>query len=389
MKALVFGAGRMGAAAAWDLARQPGVALVRILDRDQPKLAALEHDLGRLLAAQRGDRARIETEPCDLEREPSPVQRLRGFDVALAATDYRHNTALTAAAIEARVHLCDLGGNNEVVRAQLAMSEAAERHGVTVIPDTGLAPGLACMLAALGVERLQGAHRVAIRVGGLPARRRPPLDYKIVFSVRGLTNEYLEPAEIVRDGEIVTIPSMGDREALSFPPPFGELEAFTTSGGASTLPRTLRSRVAHLDYKTLRYPGHAAIFAALRDLGFLGETPVDDVVPRVFSERLLERALTDDGEPDVVLLRVVVEGVRDGAPCTVTFEAIDHQDPATGHSAMARTTAYSAAAVAYMLAAGAVTQRGVVPGELALPLEAYLAAVRARGVAITERTEPP
>ena len=84
MRALVFGAGRMGAAAAWDLARQPGVTLVRVLDRDLPKLAALEHGLGRLLATQRGDHARVETEPCDLDREPSPVARLRGFDVALA-----------------------------------------------------------------------------------------------------------------------------------------------------------------------------------------------------------------------------------------------------------------------------------------------------------------
>ncbi len=389
MRALVLGAGRMGAAAAWDLARQPGVTLVRVLDRDLPKLAALEHGLGRLLATQRGDHARVETEPCDLDREPSPVARLRGFDVALAATDYRHYAGLTAAAIEARVHLCDLGGNNGVVRAQLAMSDAAARRGVSVIPDTGLAPGLACMLAALGVERLGGARRVAIRVGGLPARRRPPLDYQIVFSVRGLTNEYLEPAEAIRNGEVVTLPSLGDREVLSFPPPFGELEAFTTSGGASTLPRTLRSRVEALDYKTIRYPGHVAVFAALRDLGFLAEAPVAGVTPRAFTEQLLERALTDDGAPDVVLVRVVVEGDRGGAPCTITFEVIDHAEPATGHSAMARTTGYSAAAVAYMLAAGAVTRRGVVPGELALPLEAYLAAVRARGVAITERTEPP
>ncbi len=389
MKALVFGAGRMGAAAAWDLARQPGVKLVRGLDRDLPRLAALEHGRGRLLTAQRGDRARVETEPCDLEREPSPVERLRGFDVALAATDYRHYVGLTAAAVEARVHLCDLGGNNEVVRAQLALSEAAERRGVSVIPDTGLAPGLACMLAALGVERLDRARRVAIRVGGLPARRRPPLDYQIVFSVRGLTNEYLEPAEVIQNGEVVTLPSLGDREVLSFPPPFGELEAFTTSGGASTLPRTLRTRVDQLDYKTIRYPGHVAVFAALRELGFFAETPVEGVIPRAFTERLLERALTDDGAPDVVLVRVVVEGDRDGAPCTITFEVIDRSDPLTGHSAMARTTGYSAAAVAYMLAAGAVTRRGVVPGELALPLEAYLAAVRARGIAVTERTEPP
>lgn len=388
MKALVIGAGRMGSAAAWDLARQPGMAVVRVLDRDADRLATLEHQLGRLLAHAGGERARIETEPRDLDDTSTLVSSLRGFDVALAATDYRHNEALTRAAIEARVHLCDLGGNNAVVHAQLELSQQAERRGVAVIPDTGLAPGLACMLAALGVERLGSARRVAIRVGGLPAHPRPPLAYKIVFSVRGLTNEYLEPAEIVRDGELQTVPSLSDLEELVFPPPFGRLEAFTTSGGASTLPRTLRSRLRNLDYKTLRYPGHCAVFAALRDLGFLAEAAVAGVTPRTFTEHLLERALSDDEDTDVVLLRVVVEGDRDGVPASITFEIIDHHDPVTGHSAMARTTAYSAAAVAYMLAAGAITRRGVMPGELALPLEAYLAAVRARGITIVERTEP-
>ncbi|MBN2191590.1 MAG: saccharopine dehydrogenase NADP-binding domain-containing protein [Polyangiaceae bacterium] len=386
MRALVLGAGRMGSAAAWDLARQPGMKLVRILDCDTQRLAACEHHLARLLASPRRESARIETEPCDLDREPALQRRFTGFDVVLAATDYRHNRALTAAAIEARVHLCDLGGNNAVVQAQLALDEEAQHRGVCVIPDTGLAPGLACMLAALGVERLGRAHRVAIRVGGLPAHPRPPLAYKIAFSVRGLTNEYLEPAEIIRDGETAVVPSLDESERLEFPPPFDVLEAFTTSGGSSTLPRTLRTRARHLDYKTIRYPGHGAVFAALRDLGFFAESPVEGVVPRAFSERLLERALTDD-DTDVVLLRVVVEGERNGTRTTIVFEAIDRQDGTTGHSAMARTTGYSAAAVAYMLAAGAITRRGVVPGELALPLEEYLAAVRARGLAIVERTD--
>jgi lysine 6-dehydrogenase len=393
MRALVLGAGRMGRAAAWDLARQPGMDLVRMVDRDPAPLAAAEREVARLISSASRERrqAKLETERYDLD-DPAGhdgmVRLMRAFDVVLSSADYRFNEALTRAAIEARVHLCDLGGNIFVVERQLAMSEAAEQAGISVIPDCGLAPGMACLLAAWGVERLDRAESVRIRVGGLPAHPKPPLNYKLVFSVRGLTNEYLEPAELLRDGEIVRIPSLTAPEPLDFPEPFGRLEAFNTSGGASTLPRTLRGRVKNVDYKTIRYPGHFAAFAGMAQIGLFSEEPVDGVVPRVFCEKLLERTLQDD-DTDVVLVRVMVEGERAGKSARLVFEVIDHHEPSTGHSAMARTTAYPAAAVAYMLAAGAIRKRGVVPGELAVPLAEFASAVRARGIEIHERWEEP
>ncbi len=278
-----------------------------------------------------------------------------------------------------------------MVDAQLALSDEAERAGITVIPDCGIAPGLACMVAAWGVSRLDRVERVAIRVGGLPAHPKPPLKYKLVFSPRGLLNEYLEPAEVLRGGERVSIPSLTEVETVTFPEPFGELEAFTTSGGASTLPRTLQGRVPDLDYKTLRYPGHVAAFAGMQALGLLSEEPLElgggaTLVPRELIERLVAERLSDD-DTDVLLMRVVVEGLRDEQSVRLVFELIDRHDPTTGHSAMARTTAYSAAAVATLLGTGRVRCRGVVPGESALPLAELMEAVRARGLALTERCE--
>jgi hypothetical protein len=69
------------------------------------------------------------------------------------------------------------------------------------------------------------------------------------------------------------------------------------------------------------------------------------------------------------------------------LEIVDRRDPATGHSATARTSAYPAAVVAYMLGAGAIERRGVLPGDVAIPLDRFVAAVRARGVEISERWE--
>jgi lysine 6-dehydrogenase len=388
MKALVLGAGGMGRAAAWDLARQPGVRVVRLIDRDHTALAEAERELARLLApgAATEQPARIEAERFDLAESQGLSGMLQGFDVALSAADYRFNEALTKAAIEAKVHLCDLGGNLFVVERQLALDEEAARRGVTVVPDCGLAPGMAGLLGALGVACLDTADSVAMRVGGLPQQPKPPLGYKLVFSARGLVNEYLEPTEVLRDGEVVRVPSLADVEAIEFPPPFGRLEAFNTSGGASTLPRTLRASVRNVDYKTIRYPGHCAIFAGLAAFGLLSEEPVDGVVPRRLTERLLESKLTDD-DTDVVLMRVSVEGMKDGNPMRLVYELIDRHDPDTGHSAMARCTAYPAAAIAYMLGAGAIKRRGVLPGELVVPLEEFLGAVRARGLDVTERWE--
>lgn len=376
----------MGRAAAWDLARQPGVELVRLVDRDAAALASAEQELSRSLEPL-VRRARVEAECFDLADEKSFVRVMPGFDVVLSSADYRFNEALTRAAIDAHVHLCDLGGNIFVVERQLALDAEAKRAGVTVIPDCGLAPGMACLLAVWGLNKLDAAQSVRIRVGGLPAHPKPPLNYKLVFSVRGLTNEYLEPAEVLYDGEIRRVASLTEVEPIEFEQPFGTLEAFHTSGGASTLPRTLRGKLQHLDYKTIRYPGHCAAFAGMAQIGLLSEMPVEGVVPRVFTERLLERSLHDD-DTDVVLLRVLVDGIKNGAKVRLVIEIVDWHDQETSHSAMARTTAYPAAAVAYMLGTGAITERGVKPGELAVPLDAFVAHVRARGIDVVERWEP-
>lgn len=158
MRALVIGAGRMGRAAAWDLARQPDVAHVALADRDPLVLEDAAEHTTRLAGAV-GSRAAISARAFDLDEARDPAEKLADFDVVLSAADYR-------------------------AEAELAK--------ITVIPDCGLAPGLACILAAGAVERLGSAHWIKIRVGGLPAHPRPPLNYKIVFSVRGITNQSVD-----------------------------------------------------------------------------------------------------------------------------------------------------------------------------------------------------
>jgi lysine 6-dehydrogenase len=374
MKIAVLGAGQMGTAAVYDLARADGVTSVLVcdMDLDRAEHIAANYGAGKATALQ-----------LDLSDVDAVTEALRGCSSALAAASYRLNEGLTRACIAAGTHLCDLGGNNDVVRAQFDLSAQAEAAGVGIVPDCGLAPGMVSVLAMRVLELMPDAETVRLRVGGLPLEPEPPWNYQVVFSVEGLINEYLEPAAVLRDGQIVEVPSLAELEELDFPEPFGRLEAFTTSGGASTLPWTLKGRVRNLDYKTIRYPGHGERMAAVFALGLAGEEPrtVDGVVvkPRRLLERLIDEVLGGDG-PDCVLTLVEAEGPSG----KVGLRLIDRLDPETGLTAMMRCTAFPAAVTVHMLATGAIEQRGTLHQEDVVPPAPYIDALRARGLDLVQ-----
>jgi len=305
MKVLVIGAGMMGSACAYDLAHSTGVEHTIIADINEDRARAVAGAIGRNVEACR----------LDTNLYHDVVELMRTVDCAIGASSYTHNYLLTRAAIEARIHFCDLGGNMDVVDRQVSLDEDAKNANLCILPNCGLAPGLACVIAAGGAKRFQRVHEMHIRVGGLPQRPQPPLNYQIVFSAEGLINEYLEPAEVIRDGRRRHVESLSECEELEFPPPFGMMEAFHTSGGVSTLTRMFDGTVQQLDYKTIRYKGHCEKFRMLLDLGFASSEPItagNSVrTAREFFEELLRKKLPGEG-PDVVLMRVTIRGEMDG-----------------------------------------------------------------------------
>jgi lysine 6-dehydrogenase len=388
---LLLGAGLQGTAIAWDLLRQAAdTAAVTVVDREQAALARLGQRLQ--------DDPRLALEHGDVEDAAWLAPLMTDADVAISAVNYWLNDELTALAIAHRAHFLDLGGNNEIVARQLARDAAARAAGVTVVPDTGLAPGLAGILGWHLAGLLDPCEAVRLRVGGLPREPRPPLNYQLVFSVQGLINEYVEDCAVIRDGEIRTVPGLSELETLTFPPPFGELEAFQTSGGTSTLPRSLQGRVRSLDYKTIRYRGHCEQIRLLRDLGLTASEPIEIdgawVAPRILLARRLEAMLPREGD-DVVLLLAEAEGYANAgdrkppAARRHSIRIIDRNDPATGLSAMTRMTGFPAAIIARMLAAGEVTAPGAVPQETIIPAKRLLAELARRGVRIeTWQSDP-
>jgi lysine 6-dehydrogenase len=383
MKILVLGAGRMGLGAAYDLVHNSeGVESITVADADEGRARAVVETLG----TGRARAARLEATD-----RAAAAGLMRGHDAVISCVPYFYNLELARAAVEAGANFCDLGGNNAVVDAELALDAEARAAGVNVIPDCGLAPGMVSVLAAHGAARFSRLDELHIRVGGLPLSPLPPLDYQIVFSVEGLINEYVERARVIRGGELAEVESLTEVESLDFPEPFGRMEAFQTSGGTSTLPETFAGRVRELDYKTIRYPGHCERFRLLVELGLTGGEEVEvegvRVRPRRLLGEMLTRRLPADG-PDAVLVRLefvgLTEGGDGGRESRLRYDIIDRFDERTGLSAMQRTTAFPASVVAQMMARGETARRGAVPQERCIPPQAFVAALAARGIDIRE-----
>jgi lysine 6-dehydrogenase len=377
MKTLVIGAGMMGSALAYDLSRSPGVRKVIVADIDPQRAARVAHSIGGFAEARQ----------LDTNRFQDVVALMEEADVAVGATTYTHNLHLTKAAIQAKTHFCDLGGNMDVVNSQMALDAEAKSADVCILPNCGLAPGMACVIAAGAAKKFRHVDEMHIRVGGLPLQPRPPLNYQLVFSPEGLINEYIEPAEILQNTKVTTVDSMTGLEELEFPPPFGTLEAFNTSGGVSTLTRMFEGQIGQLDYKTIRYRGHCEKFSMLLDLGFASTEPIvagsSIRTAREFFEELLRRKLPMNG-PDVVLMRVTISGITDGVQSTLAYEMIDYYDEKANMTAMMRTTAFPTSIIAQMVADGTISARGVAPPEQCVPLEPFLRELKKREIVIRE-----
>ena len=396
MKLLVIGSGMMGSAAAYDMARQEHVDSVTLADSDCQRAKDVAARVNRIA----GDR-KVRAVALDASKENEATRLMKGHDGVLSAVPYRLNLGLAKAAISAGCHFADLGGNNTVVRQELALAKAAEKKGVAIAPDCGLSPGMASILGGELVRRLDGrADALKLYVGGLPDKPMPPFHYQLVFSVEGLINEYVEPARILRKGKLTTI------EALTEPEPFhmegfAPLVAFQTSGGTSTLPETFEGKVGECFEKTLRYPGHYDLLCELKELGLFSKEKMRvgkvEVAPRELMSKVFEGKFAGKG-PDVCIMRleahesVKTPGVRGllGGKLkgrVATFTMVDHYDPKSDMSAMMRTTAFPASIVLQMMCLGTIAKRGAVLQERDVPAEAFLEEIKRRGIKIEYRME--
>ncbi len=383
MRMLVLGAGLQGSACAYDLLAHTDYDVV-IADINVDNVAPfLQPYVGGRLTLRRvdaNDRAAVRGV-------------MEGVTATMSAFPYYFNLGMGVAAVDAGSHFCDLGGNTQIVLQQKELADRARDKGVSIIPDCGLAPGMVNILAQHGISRLDRVDAVRIKVGGLPQNPEPPLNYQLVYSLEGALDYYTTLSWVLRDGRPTQVKALSEIEELEFPG-VGTLEAFHTAGGLSTMAQSYEGRVPTMEYKTLRYPGHAKLMEAVRDLGLLDMEPVDvkgtRVVPRDVFISIVGPRLRKDyrASPDMVVLRVEAEGEKDGRPALFRWDLLDRFDAQTGITAMMRTTGFSLAITGAFQAQGMI-EPGVWTPDEAMPAPAYIDALANRGVIIHEHRLSP
>ncbi len=382
-KYAVIGAGRQGTAAGYDLARFGEAESILLADQDRPAAERACSRLNALLGRQVARAAEVEASDPHAVAGLLRQHRIQAF---VSAVPYFFNLGLTHAALQAGCGMTDLGGNSQVVLEQLDLASDAEQAGVSIVPDCGQVPGMGTSLIVYAIEQLDQAQDVIMWDCGLPQRPEPPWNYRLTFSIEGLTNEYHGEALYIRDGRTTAVPALEEVEIVEFPEPIGPLEAFTTAGGLTTAARTFAGSLRRLENKTLRYPGHLAQLHVLRDLGLLETKPVSvdgqPVVPRHVLHALWEpRIRADAATRDLIIIRIRATGRRAGTPAEALVELIHTYDERTGFTAMEQGTGWHAAILTAAIARGQVT-RGVVPVELAMSGSAFVAEAEKRGFQI-------
>ena len=360
MNTLVLGSGIVGRAAAWDLARRGHEVTVADVD------ASVAHRLG--------DELGLRWMTLDVTDIRAVGAALTDSDAVVSAVPYLFGVSLAASAVANGCHYFDFGGNPTVVKKQLELDDEARAGDLAIVPDCGLAPGMANVMAAGLIEAHDDTtiDDVQIRVGVLPLHPTGTLQYQLAFYAGGLINEYAEPCEIIENGNAVTVEPLTRFEHLEWEG-IGALEAFATAGGTSTMCQQYEGRVRSLEYKTLRYPGHGRIFAAMREIGLFATNPGDfggvSVAPRTVLQDLLTDQLPQGG-PDLTLVEVSVTA---GGVTTKQRIRDEHDGE---FSSLARTTAFPATALCDLVARGEITFRGAAAMHTATPADLLLEELR-------------
>ena len=303
----------------------------------------------------------ITTVRADLSDAGAIRRVVDGHDLVVGAVPGHMGFATLKAVIEAGKTVVDISFFPEDA---LSLDALARQHGVCAVVDCGVAPGCSNLILGRMENDFDQVDRFVCYVGGLPAVRTWPWEYKAPFSPSDVLEEYTRPARYVSAGRTVTMPALSEPELVEFPE-VGTLEAFNTDGLRSLL---VTVKVPFMVEKTMRYPGHIEKIRVLRESGFFGTEPIDvggvRVKPLDVASRLLFPSWQfGPGEEDLTAMRVIVDGAKKGRRLRRSFEMVDRFDRTTGTTSMARTTGFTCTAAVRLVAGGLWERKGVSPPE--------------------------
>jgi saccharopine dehydrogenase-like NADP-dependent oxidoreductase len=374
MNITVLGAGLVGSAIIKDLAH----------DFDVTALDYSQAALDRLAGV-----ARVTMRQADLSDAANITQAVGNAHLVICAVPGFMGFQALKTIIGAGRNVVDISFFGEDA---FELDALAKEKGVVAVVDCGVAPGLCNVQAGYADTQLDTLERYLCYVGGLPAVREWPYEYKAVFSPADVIEEYTRPARFVEFGHEVVRPALSDIELLDFPGA-GTLEAFNTDGLRS-LGSTLNA--PFMKEKTLRYPGHAELMRVFREGGFFSSDPVEVNGSQVVPLELTSRLMFADwqmkaGEEDFTVMQVIVEGELRGKKQRYTFDLFDRYDRGTNVTSMARTTGYTCTVTARLVLAGEYAEVGISPPEFLGRTPGFyqklVAGLAERGVDVKERLE--
>jgi len=307
------------------------------------------------------------TEPAALE----PI--LKRQDAVLSCLPYHLNKEVARLACRLGIFYFDL--TEDVPTKELILELSAESKRL-MAPQCGLAPGFVGIVGAHLAEQFEQVRAIKLRVGALPQHPTGLLAYSFNWSPEGVVNEYLNDCEVIEDGEHKWVSPMEWVETVHVNGV--RLEAFTTSGGLGTMCDTYAGEVENLDYKTMRYPGHASLMNF-----FFHELLMRD--DRALAGRILTNAKPPVDE-DVVHIHVSAEGMQQGRLNRREFVRSYFPIEMDGRMwrAIAWTTASSVCAVIEMVAVGTLPETGFLRQE-SVPLDAFFDTVNGSRYAVHGR----
>jgi saccharopine dehydrogenase-like NADP-dependent oxidoreductase len=299
----------------------------------------------------------IKTIQEDLSKTERVKNLLEPYDFVISAVPGYMGFQTLKAVIEAKKNVVDIAFFSE---DPFLLDDLAKRNEVTAIVDCGVSPGMSSILTGYIERILEETHNVNIYVGGLPEDREWPYEFKAGFSPIDVIEEYIRPARYIENGKVCVKPALSDPERIDFPG-VGTLEAFNTDG-LRTLLKTIPAR--NMKEKTLRYPGHVDKMAMLRESGFFSKDKIKvngiTIRPLDFTAELLfPKWKLNRNDRDITVLKLIVEGKKEGIKVRYLYELLDRHDSSTNTHSMARTTGFTATLALRMIARGLYRREGI------------------------------